>query len=55
MPRNPTSTLFTLARASATARAVSSGSPRRVARRGKNILLGRALFGREGIFRWIWK
>jgi hypothetical protein len=34
--------------------AIASGNPRRVARRAKNVTLGRAL-GRVGFWRWIWK
>lgn len=45
--------LFRLARWAATFSALASGSPRRVARRGKNILLGRAL-ARAGVWRRLW-
>lgn len=31
-----------------------SGKPKRIARRAKNKLLGRAL-GRVGFWRWLWK
>ena len=34
--------------------AVLSGKPRRIAKRGKNIVLGRAL-GRAGVWRWLWR
>lgn len=49
-----TNFLFRLARLSADARAVSSGDPKRVGRRAKNKLLGRAL-GSAGIWRRLWK
>ena len=35
-------------------RAITSGNPRRIARRAKNVTLGRAL-GRGGFWRWLWK
>ena len=46
--------LFRAARASRDVEAVSSGKPRRVARRAKNIAAGRAL-RRVGFWRWLWK
>ena len=49
-----TSKLYKAARLSATAKAVSSGDPDKMARRGKNILVGR-MFARGGIWRWLWK
>ena len=49
-----TSALFRAARLSATARAIASGDPKRIGRRGKNILLGRAL-GRAGLWRRLWR
>lgn len=49
-----TSTLFRLARLSADAKALASGKPKKVARRGKNRVLGRAL-GRAGIWRKLWR
>jgi len=47
--------LFRAARVADDVEAIESGSPRRMARRAKNIALGRALFGREGILKGIWK
>ena len=49
-----TSFLFRLARLSADAKAVSSGDPKRIGRRAKNKLIGRAL-GRGGVWRRLWK
>lgn len=49
-----TSTLYRLARLSATARAVSSGNPKRITRRGKNIVVGRTL-ARAGLWRRLWR
>ena len=46
-----TSTLYKLARLSATGRAVRKGY---AGRRAKNILVGRAL-GRAGVWRSLWK
>jgi hypothetical protein len=48
-----TSSLYRAARLSATATAVASGSLRRVARRAKNVAVGRAL-GRVGVWRRLW-
>jgi hypothetical protein len=52
MPRRRgfTSQLYRVARMSNNISAVASGNPRRVARRAKNIALGRAL-GRAGVWR----
>jgi len=52
--RSFTSQLYRAARLSNTIGAVASGKPRRVATRGKNIILGRAL-ARGGFFRRLWK
>jgi hypothetical protein len=49
-----TSFLFRLARLSADTRAVASGSPKKVARRGKNKALGR-LLGRGKVWRRLWR
>ena len=49
-----TSWLFKLARLSADAKAISSGNPKKIARRGKNKVVGR-LLGRGGLWRWLWK
>lgn len=52
--RSFTSQLYRAARLSSTISAVASGKPRRVATRGKNIILGRAL-GRAGVWRKLWR
>ena len=52
--RGIVSSLFSLARTAATASAVASGKPRRVARRAKNIAVGRVL-RRAGFWRTLWK
>jgi hypothetical protein len=52
--RSLTSTLYRAARLSATTRAIASGDPRRVARRAKNVAVGRAL-GRVGFWRRLWR
>jgi hypothetical protein len=52
--RSFTSQLYRAARLSATTRAIGSGDPRRIARRAKNVTVGRAL-GRVGFWRWLWK
>jgi hypothetical protein len=49
-----TSHLFKLARLSATASAVASGNPKRIARRARNIVKGR-LLAQAGFFRWLWR
>lgn len=46
--------LYVIARRYRTARAVLSGNPRRIGRRAKNVIVGRAL-ARAGVFRWLWK
>lgn len=46
--------LFRIARTAATVSAVASGHPKRIARRAKNIVVGRAL-SRAGFWRWLWK
>jgi hypothetical protein len=46
--------LFRLARSVDDIEALASGNPKRIARRAKNKLLGRAL-GRGGFWRWLWR
>lgn len=46
--------LFRLARFSADAKAVGSGSGKRIGRRAKNKVVGRTL-GKAGLWRWLWK
>lgn len=48
------SQLFKAARTMDNIEAIGSGNPRRVARRAKNVTLGRAL-GRGGVWRRLWK
>lgn len=48
--RSLTSTLYRAARTSNNVRAATSGKPSKVARRAKNIAIGR-LIGRSGIWR----
>jgi hypothetical protein len=52
--RSLTSQLYKAARASNNLSALASGNPRRIARRAKNVTVGRAL-GRGGFWRWLWK
>jgi hypothetical protein len=52
--RSLTSQLYRAARISNNVRAVASGNPRRIARRGVNVAKGRAL-GRAGFWSWLWK
>jgi hypothetical protein len=51
---NITRALYRAARISNNVSAIASGNPRRMARRAKNIAVGRA-FGRAGIWRRLWK
>jgi hypothetical protein len=46
--------LYRAARLSRDIEAVSSGSPRKIGRRAKNKVVGRAL-GRAGVWRRLWK
>ncbi|HMC36481.1 MAG TPA: hypothetical protein VKK30_01290 [Actinomycetota bacterium] len=46
--------LYHLARTTNTLQALLSGNPNRIARRTKNIILGRAL-GRAGLWRALWR
>jgi hypothetical protein len=52
--RSFTSQLYRAARLSNNISAAASGNPRRVVRRAKNVVVGRAL-GRGGLWRWLWK
>ena len=52
--RSLSSMLFRTARRVDDIQALASGSPKRVERRIKNRLVGRAL-GRGGFWRWLWK
>lgn len=52
--RSLTSQLYRAARISNDLSAIASGNPKRISRRAKNILLGRAL-GRAGVWRQLWK
>jgi len=47
-------TLYRAARIANDVEAIESSNPRRVRRRAKNVLLGRAL-GRAGFWRTLWK
>jgi hypothetical protein len=47
-------TLYRAARLANDAEVLASGNPRRIRRRAKNILLGRAL-ARAGVWRRIWR
>jgi hypothetical protein len=51
--RSFTSQLYRAARISNTIGAVASGHPKRIATRGKNIIVGRAL-GKAGVWRKLW-
>jgi hypothetical protein len=52
--RSLSSQLFQAARLMDDVEAVESGQPKRIARRAKNVMLGRA-FGRAGIWRRLWR
>ena len=52
--RSFTSQLYRAARISDNVSAIASGNPRRIARRARNVTVGRAL-GRGGFWRWLWK
>lgn len=52
--RSLTSQLFRAARLSVTASALASGNSKRIATRGKNIVVGRAL-AHAGFWRRLWK
>lgn len=46
--------LYSIARAVQTGKALASGDPHRIATRGKNIVVGRAL-ARAGFWRRLWR
>jgi hypothetical protein len=52
--RGIVSNLFSIARTAATVSAIASGHARRIARRAKNIAVGRAL-RQTGFWRTLWK
>ena len=52
--RSLTSQLYHLARTTNTLETLLSGNPNRIARRAKNIIIGRAL-GRAGLWRALWR
>ena len=52
--RSVSSQLFRAARVADDVEAVASGNPKRMARRAKNVAVGRAL-GRAGFWRSLWK
>lgn len=52
--RSLTSLLFRTARRADDLEALASGNPKRIERRVKNRLVGRAL-ARAGFWRWLWK
>lgn len=56
MPRRRrlSSSPFRAARLADDVEALASGNPKRIRRRAKNVLLGRAL-GRGGFWRWLWR
>lgn len=56
MPRSRSlsSQLYRAARVTNNIETVASGNPRRIARRAKNVTVGRTL-GRAGVWRWLWR
>jgi len=52
--RSLSSKLFRAARIADDVEAVESGNPKRVARRARNVVVGRAL-GRAGVWRRLWR
>jgi hypothetical protein len=52
--RSLSSTLFRTARVVDDVEAVESGNPKRMVRRGKNVVLGRAL-SKAGVWRRLWR
>jgi hypothetical protein len=53
-PPLPTSILFRTARRVDDLETLASGNPKRIERRVKNRLVGRAL-ARAGLWRWLWR
>ncbi len=53
MPKRWSGILFQAARRSRDLEALASGDPKRILRRGKNLLLGRLLA--RTLFRWLWR
>lgn len=49
-----TNSLYRAARISATTKAIASGDPKKMARRAKNVAVGRAM-ARAGVWRRLWK
>jgi hypothetical protein len=52
--RGLVSDLYRAARIANDVSALTSGNPRRISRRAKNVILGRAL-GRAGVWRALWR
>ena len=52
--RSLVSDLYRAARVANDVSALASGNPRRISRRAKNVILGRAL-GRAGVWRALWR
>ncbi len=52
--RSLVSDLYRAARIANDVSALASGNPRRISRRAKNVILGRAL-GRAGVWRALWR
>jgi hypothetical protein len=53
--RTFTSDLYRAARISNNLSAIASGNPRRMTHRARNVAIGRALFGRRGLLRGVWR
>jgi hypothetical protein len=49
-----TRSLYRAARVSNNVSTLASGNPKRIARRSKNVIVGRSL-GKAGVWRWLWK
>jgi hypothetical protein len=55
MPRSSfTRSLYKAARVSNNVSTLASGNPKRIARRAKNVTVGRGL-AKVGVWRWLWK